>query len=106
MKKYLHMLPYLLVNAISFYLLPMVIKDTGSAMAVMLVGLPVICFVTSIVYGIKNSFSWIYSLAVSLLFAPTIFIFYNESATVYIVTYGVIAVVGNFIGKFFCKQNE
>lgn len=104
MKKYLHMWPYLLVNAISFYLLPMVIKDTGSAMFVMLIGLPVLCFVTSIVYGIKNSFSWIYSLTVSLLFAPTIFIFYNESATVYILAYGVIAVVGNFIGKMFYKQ--
>lgn len=104
MKKHLKMIPYLLVNAIAFYLLPIIIKDTGSAMAVVLVFLPLICFLTAIIFGIKNSFNWLYSLAVALLFVPTIFIHYNTSAASYIVAYGIVALVGNFIGKLFYKK--
>ncbi len=101
MKNSLRMLPYLIVNAVAFYLLPIMIKDTGTAMGVMLIGIPVICFVTAIVFGVKNSFKWLYPVAVALIFAPTIFIFYNSTAWVYIIAYGVIAFVGNFIGKLF-----
>lgn len=104
MKNFIQILPYLGVNIIAFYVLPFVIQDTGTAMAVMLVGIPFICFVTSIVFGVKNSFRWIYPIIVALLFAPSIFIFYNETATPYIIAYGVIALAGNLIGKLFYKQ--
>ncbi|MFV0497539.1 MAG: hypothetical protein ACK5L0_05135 [Candidatus Fimivivens sp.] len=40
MNKFLKMLPYILVNFAAFYLLPMIIQDTGSAMFVMLFGIP------------------------------------------------------------------
>lgn len=106
MKKYLKMIPYLIVNIAAFYLLPLIIQNTGTGMIVMLIGIPAICFVTSIIFGIKSSFQWIYPLAVSLLFAPTIFIFYNASAAIYILAYGAIAFVGNLIGKMFHKQNN
>ncbi len=92
------MLPYLIINAIVFYLTPFMIKDTGSGMLILLIGFPVICFIVALIYGIKNSFNWIYSLLVMLLFVPTIFIFYNESATIYILAYGIISAFGNFLG--------
>ena len=106
MKSYLRMIPYLLVNTLAFYLLPLIMQDTGSAMFVMLVGLPVSCFSTSIVFGARNSFNGFYPLAVALLFTPTIFVFYNESAAFYIVVYGIIALVGNLIGKLFYKGGK
>ena len=93
MKKFKKMLPYLIINAIVFYLTPFMIKDTGSGMLILLIGFPVICFIVALIYGIKNSFNWIYSLLV-----PTIFIFYNESATIYILAYGIISAFGNFLG--------
>ncbi len=104
MKTNLKVLPYLLVNIIAFYLLPLVIKDTGSAMFIMLVGIPVICFVTSIIFGIKHSFKLLYPIGVALIFAPSILIFYNSTAWVYIIVYGVIALIGNFIGKLFSLE--
>lgn len=104
MEKHLKMIPYLLVHIIAFYLLPMIIKDTGSAMFVMLIGIPTLCLVTAIVFGVKNSFQWLYPIIVALLFAPTIFIHYNDSATPYIAFYAVIALAGNLIGKMFYKQ--
>lgn len=106
MKGNLKMIPYLLVNVIAFYILPMIIQDTGSAMLVLLIVIPLICLVTAIVFGIKKSFNWIYPLAVALLFAPTVFLFYNESAAIYIVAYGIIALVGNLIGKIFYKRTK
>lgn len=103
MKASLRLLPYLLVNAVAFYLAPLLIQDTGSAMLVMLIGTPVICFVTAIAFGAKNSFNLIYPLAVALLFVPAIFIVYNKSATIYVLVYGTVALVGNLIGKLFHK---
>ncbi len=104
MDKLKKMIPYLIVQIIAFYLVPLIIKDTGSAMTVMLIWLPVITFVSGAVYGWKNSFNFGYPLIVAILFAPTIFIYYNYTAYIYIAIYGVIALIGNFIGKLFYKK--
>ena len=100
------MIPYLVVIALSFYLLPLLIKDTGTAMMMILVVIPLICFICSIFYGIKNSFNYLYAIIVAILFAPTIFIFYNYTAWVYIVGYGLIALIGNTIGMIINKQRS
>ena len=98
MKKYI---PYLIVNALAFYLVPLIITDTGSAMFVVLIFLPLVCFLSSIIYGVKHSFSILYPVLISLLFIPTIFIHCNSSASIYIVMYGLIALFGNLFGKLF-----
>ena len=48
--------PYLLVIIIDFYILPLLIRDTGSAIIMLLIILPFICFVSSVFYGIRHSF--------------------------------------------------
>ncbi len=82
---------------IDFYVIPWLIKDTGSAMIVMLMIIPLICLVTSIFYGIRNGFNFWYILIVAIIFIPSIFIFYNLSAWVYVVAYTVIALLGDLI---------
>ena len=47
------MISYLLVTALSFYLLPLFIQDTGTGMMILLVVMPLICFVNSVFYGLK-----------------------------------------------------
>jgi len=84
---------------IDFYLLPMVINDTGTAMLVLLIVVPLICFLCSLIYGLKKSFSILYSAIVAFLFIPSIFIFYNLSAWIYIIVYGVIAHAGFVTGQ-------
>lgn len=101
-----NMLPYLVVTLMDFYLLPLLIKDTGSAMMMLLVVVPLICFVCSMLYGAKNSFHWLYAMNVAILFIPTIFIFYNSSAWVYIVGYSLIAFIGNVIGMIIYKAKK
>lgn len=106
MEKTRKMLSYLFVIIFAFYVLPLLIQDTGSGMLILLIGIPMICFMVSFIYGIKNSFNWLFSLLVMLIFIPTIFIFYNESASIYIFAYGIISLIGNFIGSILCKKNR
>ncbi|WP_245553762.1 hypothetical protein [Allobaculum stercoricanis] len=89
---------------IDFYIVPLVIQDTGSAMAVMLVILPSICLITSIFYGIRNGFDFWYILIVAIMFTPTLFIFYDSSAWVYIIGYAIVALIGVLIGLPFRKR--
>ena len=78
-------------------------KDTGIAMVLLLMVIPLVCFALSVLYGIKNAFFLPYALAVAILFVPSVFVFYNVTAWVYSPGYGVIALVGNLIGKLFYK---
>lgn len=98
MEKLKKMLPYLLTIIGMFYLLPSLMKDTGSAIIILLILMPLGCFLTSLAYGVKNSFSWPYPIFVMLIFLPSIFIFYNESAMVYVFVYGLISLLGSFVG--------
>ena len=59
--------------------------------------IPLICLITSVFYGIRNGFDFWYILIAAIMFTPSIFIFYNSSAWVYVVGYAVIALLGNLI---------
>ncbi|MDU2131343.1 hypothetical protein [Finegoldia magna] len=93
------LLPYLMVNVICFYLLTLLMKDTGSAMFILLFAIPVITFVNAILCGRKNSLDLLYPLLVMVIFVPYVFINMNESATIYIFIYGAISLIGCFVGS-------
>lgn len=99
MEKMRKMAPYLLVVIFAFYLLPFLIKDTGSGLFVLLILIPALCLTTSMIYGVKNPFHWRYPLMIMGLFIPTLFIFYNTSAAIYIPIYGMISFAGSFLGN-------
>ena len=61
-----NMVFYLLL-LIDFYIVPWFIKNTGSAMIVMLVISPLICLITSVFYGIRNGFNFWYILIVAIM---------------------------------------
>ena len=86
--------------------LPAFINDTGIGIFFLLILTPIICFVTSIIYGIRHSFNLIFLLLIMALFIPTIFIFYNESAAVYVLIYGIIATIGNLLGSLIKKMSN
>ena len=90
MKKTREMSVYLIVITLAFYVLPAFINDTGTGIFFLLILTPCICFLTSLIYGIRHSFN-------------LIFIFYNESAAVYVLIYGIIATIGNFLGSLLKK---
>ncbi len=75
-------------------------------MVLMLIAIPLITFITSLIYGIKNKFNGLYPFVIALLFIPTIYIYYNHTAAIYIIIYGVIALIGNFIGDLIKKFDK
>ena len=106
MKKIREMSVYLIVIILAFYVLPAFINDTGTGIFFLIILTPIICFVTSIIYGIRHSFNLIFLLLIMILFVPTIFIFYNESAAVYVLIYGIIAAIGNLLGSLIKKMSN
>ena len=106
MSKLKSMLPFLCMIAFSYYVLPILIKDTGSVMLILLVVIPFICFLSSLLYGILKPFSILYPLLVAVLFLPSIFIFYNSTALVYTIAFGVIALAGSMIGRALMKHKN
>lgn len=102
--KLIKLIPYALVLAVDFYLLPFLIRDTGIAMLMMLCVIPLIAFMCSVIYGVRQGFNFILPITAVLLFFPTIFIFYNESALIYVAIYGIVTLVGNVVGRIFYKK--
>ena len=51
---------YYLIIFITFYLIPILIKDTGSGIFILLIVIPLITLFTSIIYGLSNKFDFIY----------------------------------------------
>ena len=84
---------------ITFYLIPILIIDTGSGIFILLIVIPLMTLITSIIYGLRNTFDFIYPLIVAILFIPTLFIYYNSSAWVYVIAYSMIALIGELLGK-------
>ena len=86
---------------LSFYGFPLIDRESG--MLTLLILFPLVSLLSAFVYGVKYSFSLVYSILVMALFIPTIVIFYNETASIYIGIYGVISLVGNLLGSFIRK---
>lgn len=95
---------YYFIILIAFYIVPILIKDTGSGMFILLIVIPLITLITSLIYGLRNTFDFIYPLLIAILFIPTLFIYYNTSAWVYVIAYSMIAVMGELLGKTLQKK--
>ena len=54
MKKIREMSLYLIVIILAFYVLPVLINDTGTGIFFLLILTPCICFLTSLIYGINR----------------------------------------------------
>lgn len=106
MKKLSVLLPYAIALAIIYYVLPLLIKDTGIGMFMLLLVIPLLTLICAIIYGVRQGSDFLLPVTATILFAPTIFIFYNASAWVYIIAYAIIALIGNGIGRAFHKKKE
>ncbi len=103
-EKLVPMLPYAAFLAADFYLLPLLIRDTGSAMVLLLFLMPFAAFFCGVVWGLRRGFTpWLAAAAV-LLFAPTILLYYNSTAWVYGPVYGLFVLAGCGLGGLLHKR--
>ena len=96
---------YLAALTVNFYILPFLIVDTGSAMLMLLIVLPCITFVLGMIWGIWKGFCLWLTPITAILFFPTVFLYYNLSAWVYILTYSGLTLTGNGLGSLLtCRK--
>lgn len=103
-KKWTALAPYAMVLAADFYLLPLLVKNMGTVMLMMLCVMPLTAFICSILYGVLRGFDILLPVIAAVLFFPTILIYYNGSAWIYTLFYGMIVLAGNGIGGIFYQR--
>ena len=106
MKEWIKKYTVYIVIAMMYYFIPLyLVKDTGSGIFLLLTAIPTIVFLISLVFAKKNGFRWYFSVIVGLLWFPNVFTL-NDSASSYIIIYGVISFVGQLIGNLLRKYRK
>ena len=106
LSRYVKEIVVLLVQLIMFYMFPL---SAGPADVMGMVVIIIISvFILSIVIGsISNSkLKYFYPVIISILFIPSIFIYYNDSALVYALWYLIISYIGLGIGLIIYKLKK
>lgn len=96
--------PYGILLGIDFYLLPLLAKDTGTAMLLMLCVMPLAAFTAALIYGMRRGFSILLPIIAVLFFIPTLFLYYNLSAWGYAAVYAAVVLAGNSLGKLLYRK--
>jgi len=98
MKKYIKELIILIIQLFTFYICPLFAGPTDAMGMVLLIILATL--ILSIIIGSfsKEKIKYLYPIVISLLFIPSIFIYYNESAFIHSLWYLIVSTVGLLIG--------
>ena len=101
MKKYFKEIIIFLLQIIVFYITPLFAGPTDIMGMVLLIIL--LTFILSILLGYisNNKLKYIYSLIIAIVFIPTIYIYYNNSALIHSIWYFVVSLAGLGIGTIF-----
>ena len=108
MKKYLKEIIVLLIQLFMFYIFPMFAGPTDA------MGMVFLIWVSTIILGLiisiisSNKIKYLYPIIIAILFIPSIFIYYNESALMHSLWYLISSSVGVLIGTIIyklCKRN-
>ncbi|MBC5688925.1 hypothetical protein H8S37_08305 [Mediterraneibacter sp. NSJ-55] len=85
---------WITVCAFCYFIPPVFLKDTGSWMCYFLIFLPAVAFLSSLSSGKKKEYKWEYPVIHMLFFGCCVPVYYNETASVYILAYGGISLAG------------
>jgi len=103
MKKYLKEIIILLLQLVIFYILPLFAGPTDIMGLILLIIFATL--ILSLIMGLlsKEKIKYLYPLVITILFIPSIFIYYNISAFIHCVWYFVIACIGLLSGNVTIK---
>jgi len=106
-KKYLKEIVILSIQLFMFYVFPLFAGPTDAMGMVLLIIFATLLL--SIILGCisKEKIKYLYSIVIAILFIPSVFIYYNESALIHSVWYFVVSFIGIAIGTIInlIKQN-
>lgn len=98
MKRFIKEISILLIQLFMFYIFPLFAGPTDALGMVLLIILSTL--VLSIIIGSvsKEKIKYLYPIIIAILFIPSIFIYYNESALIHSIWYLVVSFIGLLLG--------
>ena len=108
MKKYWKEIAVLIAQLLMFYVFPLTAGPTDVIGMVFLIIVATFILATIMGSVSKKKAKYVYPLLVSVIFIPSVFIYYHESALIHTIWYLVISFVGLLIGalmrNFFSRK--
>lgn len=108
MKKYLKEIITILIQILIFYIFPLFAGPTDAMGMVVLMLLATLVLSLILTIISKEKIKYLYPLVVAIIFVPSIFIYYNESALIHTLWYFVSSLLGTILGiitnKVFSKK--
>lgn len=103
MNRFIKELIILIIQLLIFYVLPLFAGPTDAMGMIVLIILSTLLL--SIIIGSisKEKIKYLYPIIISVLFIPSVFIYYNESAIIHSVWYLVDSSIGLIIGNVIQK---
>ena len=103
MKKFWKEILILLIQLFMFYIFPLFVGLTDSMGMVFLI--LVVTFILSIIIASisKEKIKYFYPVIISIMFIPSVFIYYNDSALIHTIWYFVDSFIGLLIGTIIYK---
>lgn len=104
MLRYIKEIVILVLQLLMFYLFPLFSNNIGPIGMVILIIVSV--FVLSFVLGLisKERLKIVYPILISVLFIPSVYIYYNDSALVHTLWYFVLSTIGMICGMIVRKM--
>ena len=96
--KYLKEIIIVLIQLFMFYIFPLFAGPTDAMGMVFLIWLSTIILGILIATLSTKKIKYLYSIVISILFVPSIFIYYNESALIHSLWYFISSSLGILIG--------
>lgn len=106
MKKYLKEIIILIIQLFMFYVFPLFAGPTDAMGMVFLILITTFLLSIIITSISNNKVKYFYPLVISLLFIPSVFIYYNESALIHSVWYLIYSTIGLLIGLAIYKLKK
>ena len=103
MKRYLKEIIMLIIQLFMFYIYPLFAGPTdamGMVLSIILATLLLSIIISSIS---KEKIKYLYPIIVAILFIPSVFIYYNESALIHSIWYLVVSSIGLLVGTIIYK---
>ena len=99
MKQFIKEIIILIIQLFMFYIFPLFAEPTDAMGMVFLIWLSTIILGILIVIISTNKIKYLYPIVIAILFIPSIFIYYNESALIHSLWYLISSSIGVLIGS-------
>lgn len=103
MKKHLSEIIILTIQILMFYIFPLFAGPTDA------MGMVLILLITTLILPVilgsisNNKIKYLYPIIISIIFIPTVFVYYNESALIHAIWYLVVSTIGMILGTIINK---